>query len=255
MAGTKVWIVDGKIVPKDKAETPEEAVQIASGLTPTGEQGWQPLTQEQQEEVRKQQRAKTLIPREQSVLGLSSGALSSFLSKSTPEEQAQLTRGTRLQIEVTPTQQPIQQPSWWERRVETPVREKITYPIAEYLGSQGITGEKIGEGVRKRIQTPWAYGMPQPYLTDATVGEYYRKKEPLAYGVSGFVEEEIRQENETITPAQQARIDRRKNKIKGFIFFSTCSNYGIANGLANEETELNPLSIYAKAKVSMPHLP
>jgi nucleoside-diphosphate-sugar epimerase len=41
----------------------------------------------------------------------------------------------------------------------------------------------------------------------------------------------------------------RKNKIKGFIFFSTCSNYGIANGLANEETELNPLSIYAKAKV------
>ena len=41
----------------------------------------------------------------------------------------------------------------------------------------------------------------------------------------------------------------KKNKIKGFIFFSTCSNYGIANGLANEETELNPLSIYAKAKV------
>lgn len=41
----------------------------------------------------------------------------------------------------------------------------------------------------------------------------------------------------------------RKNKIKGFIFFSTCSNYGIANGLANEETESNPLSIYAKAKV------
>lgn len=41
----------------------------------------------------------------------------------------------------------------------------------------------------------------------------------------------------------------RKNKIKGFIFFSTCSNYGIANGLANEETELNPLSVYAKSKV------
>jgi len=41
----------------------------------------------------------------------------------------------------------------------------------------------------------------------------------------------------------------KENQIKGFIFFSTCSNYGIANGLANEETELNPLSIYAKAKV------
>ncbi len=41
----------------------------------------------------------------------------------------------------------------------------------------------------------------------------------------------------------------KKNEVKGFIFFSTCSNYGITNGLANEETELNPLSIYAKAKV------
>ena len=41
----------------------------------------------------------------------------------------------------------------------------------------------------------------------------------------------------------------KENKAKGFIFFSTCSNYGIANGLANEETELNHLSIYAKAKV------
>jgi nucleoside-diphosphate-sugar epimerase len=40
-----------------------------------------------------------------------------------------------------------------------------------------------------------------------------------------------------------------KNKIKGFIFFSTCSNYGIADGLANEETILNPLSAYAIAKV------
>ena len=41
----------------------------------------------------------------------------------------------------------------------------------------------------------------------------------------------------------------KENEVKGFLFFSTCSNYGIANGLANEETELNPLSIYAKAKV------
>lgn len=41
----------------------------------------------------------------------------------------------------------------------------------------------------------------------------------------------------------------RKNKVKGFIFFSTCSNYGIADGLADEETELKPLSAYAKTKV------
>ena len=41
----------------------------------------------------------------------------------------------------------------------------------------------------------------------------------------------------------------RKNDVKGFILFSTCSNYGIADGLANEEAALNPLSVYAKSKV------
>ena len=40
--------------------------------------------------------------------------------------------------------------------------------------------------------------------------------------------------------------------IKGFIYFSTCSNYGIAeNRLANEESVLNPLSFYAKTKVEI----
>ena len=37
------------------------------------------------------------------------------------------------------------------------------------------------------------------------------------------------------------------------IFISTCSNYGLINNddLANEEYELNPLSLYAKSKVNM----
>lgn len=38
-------------------------------------------------------------------------------------------------------------------------------------------------------------------------------------------------------------------KVKGFIFFSTCSNYGIATGFAIEETEVKPLSLYAETKV------
>ncbi len=37
--------------------------------------------------------------------------------------------------------------------------------------------------------------------------------------------------------------------IKGFLFFSTCSNYGKTDGLATEETELKPLSLYASSKV------
>lgn len=43
----------------------------------------------------------------------------------------------------------------------------------------------------------------------------------------------------------------RQEKIKGFIFFSTCSNYGVANDLATEESELRPLSLYAESKVNV----
>ena len=42
-----------------------------------------------------------------------------------------------------------------------------------------------------------------------------------------------------------------KRKVKGFIFFSTCSNYGVSDGYANEESQLNPLSLYAKTKVDI----
>jgi len=43
----------------------------------------------------------------------------------------------------------------------------------------------------------------------------------------------------------------KKNKIKKFFFFSTCSNYGLSDGksLLNEMSPLKPLSIYAKTKV------
>jgi len=42
-----------------------------------------------------------------------------------------------------------------------------------------------------------------------------------------------------------------KNKIKQFVFASTCSNYGKAeeNIFVNEESPLNPVSLYAKLKV------
>ncbi len=60
---------------------------------------------------------------------------------------------------------------------------------------------------------------------------------------------------------QKYNIDGVKNclnylndkKINKFIFVSTCSNYGLIpdNALANEEYELKPLSLYAKAKVEI----
>lgn len=36
---------------------------------------------------------------------------------------------------------------------------------------------------------------------------------------------------------------------KGFVFFSTCSNYGVSDGMATEDSPLKPLSLYAETKV------
>ncbi len=43
----------------------------------------------------------------------------------------------------------------------------------------------------------------------------------------------------------------KKNSIKNFIFFSTCSNYGLSkkNKLLTEKDKLKPLSLYARTKV------
>lgn len=43
-----------------------------------------------------------------------------------------------------------------------------------------------------------------------------------------------------------------KYKVKNFIFFSTCSNYGLSkkNKLLNENDQLKPLSLYAETKVN-----
>ena len=45
----------------------------------------------------------------------------------------------------------------------------------------------------------------------------------------------------------------QKNKVKKFIFVSTCSNYGKidTSAMANEESLLNPISLYAKTKVEI----
>ncbi len=44
-----------------------------------------------------------------------------------------------------------------------------------------------------------------------------------------------------------------KNKVQRLIFFSTCSSYGVQDTsiMANEETQLNPVSLYAESKISM----
>lgn len=43
----------------------------------------------------------------------------------------------------------------------------------------------------------------------------------------------------------------KENKVNHFLFASSCSNYGITDpaSMADEETELNPLSLYAETKI------
>jgi nucleoside-diphosphate-sugar epimerase len=59
----------------------------------------------------------------------------------------------------------------------------------------------------------------------------------------------------TVKVNQEATINLIKlcemNKVKGFVFLSTCSNYGISSGLAHEQSKLKPLSLYAETKVNV----
>ncbi|MFH1318649.1 MAG: SDR family oxidoreductase, partial [Candidatus Omnitrophota bacterium] len=43
----------------------------------------------------------------------------------------------------------------------------------------------------------------------------------------------------------------RNSSVKGFIFLSTCSNYGSSSNMAKEDMPLNPLSLYAETKVGV----
>ena len=43
----------------------------------------------------------------------------------------------------------------------------------------------------------------------------------------------------------------KEANVKGFIFLSTCSNYGITEGVAKEESGLKALSLYAETKVGV----
>ncbi|MFA5879966.1 MAG: SDR family oxidoreductase [Candidatus Margulisiibacteriota bacterium] len=75
--------------------------------------------------------------------------------------------------------------------------------------------------------------------TAAVVGDPASKKYP-----------EITKEINLVASKNLINLARAKG-IKGFFFFSTCSNYGVANSLATEESELKPLSLYAESKIQV----
>jgi nucleoside-diphosphate-sugar epimerase len=86
-----------------------------------------------------------------------------------------------------------------------------------------------------------AQGATDVVLLAALVGDPVCKKYP----------DLAREVNET---GVQRVVDRLEAwGVQRFVFTSTCSNYGIytADGLADEESELNPQSLYARTKIAV----
>jgi nucleoside-diphosphate-sugar epimerase len=54
-----------------------------------------------------------------------------------------------------------------------------------------------------------------------------------------------------VTDTESLLAAAAKHKVKGVLFMSTCSNYGIAEGMATEDSPLRPLSPYAESKVKI----
>ncbi len=91
----------------------------------------------------------------------------------------------------------------------------------------------------------------------SAIKEQIQKADCLIY-LAGIVGEpacntapDIAEEINLVAPGNCLHL-AEESEIKQVIFISTCSNYGVSapNALANESSDLNPLSGYAEAKVS-----
>lgn len=93
--------------------------------------------------------------------------------------------------------------------------------------------------IRERVPTDLFDGIDFVVHAAAVVGEPASKLYPdLTISV-----------NDTAT---RQLIDMLKHeRVRGFIFISTCSNYGLSGGVATEESGLRPLSLYAKTKIDI----
>lgn len=142
---------------------------------------------------------------------------------------------------------------------------------AGYVGTV-ITSHFLKLGYKVRVLDNFVYDNQnsiQPYLGDPdysfTYGDFAKTEDlqKVAEGVDqvvilgGLVGDPITKKypevSETINDkGMKSCIDFFDNKpIEKLIFISTCSNYGLIkeDELADENFELNPLSLYAKAKV------
>ena len=110
--------------------------------------------------------------------------------------------------------------------------------IQSYLGDENYEFIK-GDLGDIQILEKAAYGIDNVVILGGLVGDPITKKYPEA-------------SNEINEKGVQACIDFFDDKrLNRLMFISTCSNYGLIkeDELADENFELNPLSLYAKAKV------
>jgi len=96
-----------------------------------------------------------------------------------------------------------------------------------------------GDITRHELLPQWLEGIDYVVHTAAVVGDPASKLFPELTKSVNF--------DASLSLLEEAA----RQKARGFIFFSTCSNYGVANGIATEESALNPLSLYAETKVGI----
>jgi len=86
---------------------------------------------------------------------------------------------------------------------------------------------------------------------------FENKKFDIVFHLAAIVGDPACKVNENLTLKTNLEASKevfkiaKKNKVKKFFFFSTCSNYGLSKNskLLKETDELKPLSLYAKTKV------
>ena len=109
---------------------------------------------------------------------------------------------------------------------------------AIHLGDPAYTFVR-GDMGNAALMRPLLEGVDHVIRTAAVVGDPASNKFPELTRYTNFI-------------ATQRLITLcRQQGVRGFFFFSTCSNYGIADDLATEATALNPLSLYAETKVDI----
>lgn len=141
---------------------------------------------------------------------------------------------------------------------------------AGYIGSV-LTANLLSKGFKVRVFDRFMFG-GESLLSFASNKNFeilegdVRNREKLKIAVSGvdsiihlaaLVGEPACRENPKVTKEINHKATEglaslaKENGIDRFIFVSTCSNYGIskANEEATEESELNPLSLYAETKI------